>query len=222
MKILFYLLQFVPLVLLAQSQDTAIETSDKEALVILEAIQSDYDSYNSHLIEFGIVVEFPGEAPQKQKGKLLQVGDKFELDIDDKLIISDDLTVWLYLKDKNEVQINDADFGEEGEYMSPNKVFNLYKSKDYVFAISQKTYEEGKAVTLIECKSLNRQSEYSKIRLTIIDQGNKVKQFKLFSKDGSRFTMNLFDHKKNVMIPPSSFGFNPKDYPGVIVEDLRF
>lgn len=206
----------------AQAPTSAGDVSDPEAIRLLEQIKSNYDSHKSHLIEFDFIIELPGEAVQTQKGTLLQSGEKFELDIDSRKIISDNKTVWLYLKEDNEVQINDADFGDDGEYMSPNSIFKLYQSDAFVFAVFQHLYEEGKAVTQIECKPKDADSEYAKMRLTVVDKGPEVKRFKIFAKDGSRYTMVLKTHQTDVPLKPGAFSFNPAQYIGIIVEDLRF
>ena len=210
------------LMLVGWLSSNAQESSDPEAMEILEQIKEDFDKNGDHQIEFDLTVEYPGEANQVYSGRLLQSGEKFSLDLGDKLVISDNETVWLYLKERNELQINDADFGDDGEYMSPNRIFNLYMSKDYVFALSNNSYEDSKAVSHIECKPLDSDSEYSKMRLTVEDKGNRVKRFKIFSKDGSRFTMVLKEHKKNVKLAAKSFAFDASEYQDIIVEDLRF
>lgn len=206
----------------AQNSNPAIESSDPDALSLLEKIKFDYDAFESHLMEFKLTVEFPGEAIQVYNGILLQSGEKFELDLGDKLIISDDTTVWLYLKDRNELQINDADFGDDGEYMSPNRIFNLYKSKEFIFAISNSFYENSKSITQIECKPVDSDSEYSKMRLSVEDKSKKVHSFKIYSKDGSRYTMDFLSHKKNVDLNGDNFSFDISKFENIIVEDLRF
>lgn len=219
---LITVLMLLPWFLSGQNGVAAGESSDPAAMEILASIKEDFDKYNSHLIQFEFTIEFPGEPSQVEEGILLQSNEKFKLDIGNRQIISDNETVWLYLKEDNEVQINDADFGDDGEYMSPDKIFKLYKSDEFIFAIFQNGYEDGMAVTQIECKPVDPDSEYAKMRLTVQDKNNKVKRFKIFSKDGSRFTMVLKEHKKNVQLDDREFSFNPVDYPGVIVEDLRF
>ena len=207
---------------MAIGQQSEMEKSDADALDILEKIKSDFESQNNHLIDFELLIEYPAEPAQKQVGQLLQKGDMFELTLDNRKVISDNKTVWLYLIEDNELQINDADFGDDGEYMSPNTIFRLYQSDDFIFAINNRSIEEGQAITQIECKPTDPDSEYSKMRLTVADAGHEVKRFKIFAKDGSRFTMTLLSHKKNIALKAGAFTFNTADYPGIIVEDLRF
>ncbi len=222
MRLSLIFLLLLNLGLNSQSSDQYLDASDPEALKILEEIKSDFDNHRSHKISFNLAMEFPGEPMQSHSGTLIQAGDKFELDIDNRLVISDNQTVWLYLKDRNELQINDADFGEDGAYMSPNTIFNLYKSDEFIFALTGQFVEDGTAVSQIECKPLDPDSEYSKMRLTVEDKSNRVIRFKIFSKDGSRMTMNMKAHEKNIPLATTAFNFDVSKYPDIIVEDLRF
>ncbi|MBT8233957.1 MAG: outer membrane lipoprotein carrier protein LolA [Saprospiraceae bacterium] len=222
MKVLLLFFFSIPSLMFAQSSVDDVEMSDPEALSILEAIESDFVNNGAHLIDFEYIVESPGYPKETQKGKLLQSGNSFELGIGSREIISNDETVWVVLKDDNEVQINDADFGDDGEYLSPSTVFSLYKSKDYVFAVSSNFNEAGQAVTQIECKPIDDDSDYSKMRLTVGDKNKDVKRLKIFVKDGSRMTMKINDHKRNVQTTASNFNFDASQYPNILIEDLRF
>jgi len=216
------LLVFSCSLLHSQNSYEKASDSDSKAIEILKSIEKDFTQTKSHLIGFDFMVESPANAKDTYKGTLLQSGDSFELDLGDKKIITDNETVWLYLKDDNEIQINDADFGDDGEYMSPSKIFNLYKSDEFVFAISNYGKEEGKSIVQIEGKPVDPESEYSKVRLTIEDQTLNVKRLKIFLKDGGRMTTQILSHDKNVALTKSNFKFIAADYPGVMVEDLRF
>ena len=206
----------------AQSTYTSHEDSDPEAIRILEQISSDYTAHKSHKIDFNFEIELSGQAKEVQKGFLIHQEDNFVLDLDQRRIISDGVTVWLYLKEDNEVHINDADFDEDSEIMSPADIFNLHKSDKYVFALANQLIENGEAVTQIEGKPLDDDSDYSKLRLTLADENKNVKSLKIFSKDGSRYTMVISKMIADVEITDKTFYFDPKDHEGVFVEDLRF
>lgn len=204
------------------SQYTSQSESDPKAIALLESIKEDYTKASGHLISFKLDMEFPGRGMESQTGTLIQSAEKFVLDMADRKIISDNETAWMYIKDMNEVQISDVDFEASSDFMSPSDIFNLYQSKDYVFAITEHGKEEGKAITKIECKPLDEASDYSKLRLTVEDKGQKVKRLKIFSKDGSRFTMHIQDHDNKYQISGDTFRFVESDYEGVMIEDLRF
>jgi len=214
-------------VLSAQAQYDTASDSDPAALKLLETISTSFLGADAHAIEFTLDIELPGSGMETQQGQLIQQGDKFVLDLGAQKIISDSETVWLYLKDLNEVQINDADFDDAdelltGDFSSPSDIFNLYKSTDYVFAIANHTTEAGSAITQIEGKPLAPDTEYSKMRLTVIDKGAQVKRLKIFAKNGGRFTLNIKEHNSNYIVPAGAFGFDASQYEGVHVEDLRF
>jgi len=205
-----------------QSQYDSAEDSDPAAISLLEQISAVFLDKAAHAIDYTLDIELPGTGKESQKGRLIQSGDKFVLDIGERQIVSDAQTVWLYLKEMNEVQINDADFDEEEFTLSPSDIFQLHNSKDYVFAVANHGREKGQAITQIEAKPLSDDSEYSKLRLTIADDGKKVLRLKIFSKDGSRFTMHIDKHDDTYVVDSNTFRFDASKYEGIHIEDLRF
>ena len=218
----FCLSLFVFFSISTQAQYAGSGDSDPQALALLESISQQHQNSGPHLIEFSLDIELPGQATETQRGQLIQDGEKFVLDLDQRQIISDNETVWLFLKDMNEVQINDADFDDASDFMSPSDLYQLHKSDDYVFALANEFAEDGQTVTQIECKPLDDNSDYSKLRLTILKKANKVKRMKIFSKDGSRFTMNITSQTASYQTNDNMFSFDAAVHEGVHVEDLRF
>ena len=196
--------------------------SDVMALDILDAVHKDYHSVDSHRFDFSIGMEYPEHEGENFNGTLIQKGEQFSLDVKDRKIISDNTTVWVYHKKRNEVEINDAEPGDTGDIMTPSKIIDLYKSDDYIFVISNYIFEKGEDVTQIECKPTDRASEYSKIRLTIADKSKAIRRVKVFYKDGTRMTMILDKHQKGYSTDAATFGFDESQHEGVHVEDLRF
>lgn len=201
----------------------AQESSDAEAIAILEKISLDYKKADQHEIDFFLDIELPGEAMESQKGHLKHEGEKFVLELDGRQIISDGTTLWLYLKEMNEVQINDADMSEDGDLMSrPSDLFELHRSDQFIFVIAGQVVEDGQKVTQIEGKPTDPDSDYSKVRLTLANNNKDVKRFKVFSKDGSRFSMRLEKVSSGVQFDENTFTFDASQHPDVHVEDLRF
>jgi len=222
MKFLITIFLLSSLNLVAQQDLESVEKSDPASIKTLAKLKSEYDKYDTHRIEFLIEIEIPGQSKENQSGSLIQSGEKFVLEMDQQMIISDNETVWIYLKDQNEIQINDADFGEEGDLMSPTAVFNLYMSDDYIYGVSNSEYIDGIVLTSIEGKPIADDSEYSKIKIVLSDKDTKLKQIKIFEKDGSRYTLNVSKHIFDYQTDSTTFTFNKNDYKGVIIEDLRF
>lgn len=199
------------------------EISDSEAISYLSAISSAYQEHDQHRINFFLDIELPGEAKESQQGSLLHEGDNFVLELDGRTVISDGSTLWLYLEEMNEVQINDAELNEDEDMlMRPSDLFNLHNSDKFIFVVAGQLSEGGENVIQIEGKPTDSDSDYSKVRITLSDNGQTIKRFKVFSKDGSRFTMRLSQVNSNVVFDEKTFSFDPANYPGVHVEDLRF
>jgi len=204
------------------SNAQATEVSDKEALDKLEAIYNEYNAHKAHKFDFDITIEYPEREGEKYSGSLIEEKNKFVLDSEDRQIINDGSTVWVYYKERNEVEINDAEEGEDSGFMKPADIFDLYKSDEYIFAISNYFFENGQNCTQIECKPLDRNSEYGKIRLTISDKTNSLLRAQVFYKNGTRLKMALTEHIKGYDITSTTFKFDESTYEGIHVEDLRF
>lgn len=195
--------------------------SDPEAKTILDKLKKEYDSYKSMEIDFTLEIDLPEQSPEIQNGSIVQNGDKFSLKTEDHEVYCDGKSVWFYLKSNKEVQINDADFEESSEIMSPKDFMKIYESGDYVYAIVGEGKENGKAATFIEFKPLDKYNEYSKIRLAVEKTTNKIVNLRVFSKDGSKYSFIIKRLNTNKQYPSSMFVFDKSKYPGVYIEDLR-
>jgi outer membrane lipoprotein-sorting protein len=195
--------------------------SDPAAKAILDDMKSEYDSYKSVEIEFTLEIELPEQAMETQKGKIIQRKEKYAVSLDDQAIYCDGETVWVHLKDNKEVQINDYEEDTGGDIMSPKDILSVYESGEYEYVLVNEQREDGAKIQQIEFKPLDRDSEYSKMRLTLVKGSKQLKRVKIFAKDGSRFTMKVDKLKSNSDYLDSTFKFNADDYPGIYVEDLR-
>jgi outer membrane lipoprotein-sorting protein len=220
-KLLVFTLMLILHCSFAQSTYQSAGDNDPEAKVMLEKLKKEYDSYKSMEIDFTLEIDLPEQTPEVQNGKIVQNGDKFTLNTEDHEVICDGKSVWFYIKANKEVQVNDADFEESSDIMSPKDFMKIYESGDYVYAIVGEGKESGKMATFIEFKPLDKYSEYSKIRLAIDKSSNKIINLRVFSKDGSKYSFNIKRLNTNKQYPSSTFAFDKSKYPGVYIEDLR-
>lgn len=207
----------------AQSGEFVRETSDPAAKAILEKLRKKYEGYKTVEADFKLTIEIPEEDAEIQTGNLAQEGEKYRLKLDNQAIYSDGQTLWLYLKSNNEVQINNVDdFEEEDEdFLSPKDLLRIYEKEDFIYGLTNEGYENGAAIQQIEFKPIDKDSEYAKMRLTIDKRKNQIMRIKAFAVDGARYTMDVTKFKPNLTYKNADFIFNPKDFPGVHVEDLR-
>lgn len=204
------------------AQTTAApETNDPVAKKLLDKVRKKYDAYKVVEATFTLTIEVPGQPKEVQKGSIAQDGKKFRLDMNDQTIVSDGVTTWVYQKKNNEVQINEADPNDANALLTPKELLSRYQKGDFLYAITDKTTEGDKVLTLIEFKPKERNSEYSKLRVAIEEKTLSIKSVKGFAKDGARYTFLITRLTPNKTLPVGYFSFDPKLYKGIRIEDLR-
>lgn len=204
----------------SQTMSSADE-SDPAAKKILDKLKAEYDTYNSMEVNFELVLELPQQEAEVQDGIVIQQGGNYKLELDDRAIYSNGEYVWVHIKKNNEVQINDAEMDEEANMMSPKDMLQLYESGDFVYMITAEPLLDGKKVTQIDFKPLDRDSEFSKMTLYVDKKSKKMAQMKVFSKDGGRYTLKINDITANKEYSLATFVFDESKFPGIHVEDLR-
>ena len=199
------------------------DKSDPEAKAILEKVSKKYENYTSLEIDFDMTIEMPEEDKILQKGIMIQSGDKYYLDIPQLTIYCDGDIIWTHLKKQKQVQINNYEEDEENEdIMSPKDVLKIYKNDNYFYVLMNEAYEKGVMIQQIEFKPKSRDSEYSKMRVTINKKTHEIMRLKVFSRDGSRFTFSVNKAILNKNISDSTFVFDKSKAPeNTDIEDLR-
>lgn len=194
---------------------------DPAAKAILKDMKEKYDSYQTMEVNFDLILEIPESPSETQSGQIIQAGEKYRVKLDDQAIYCDGTGIWVHLIGNNEVQINDLDTSEDSEMMSPKDLLRIYESEDFDYAITGDAKEGGIPVQYIEFKPMDRDSEYSKIKMTVESKENQLKSLRIFGKDGSQYTIKLKSMETNHYVDASTFTFDESQFPGVRIEDLR-
>lgn len=218
--ILFSILAFLPFSGMNAQPKGTTEKSDPQAKLILDRLKKNFEKNKSSEINFDLIIDLVGQKTEKQKGKIIQSGKKFFASTGDQEIYCDGKTVWMYLKDANEVQINNFDPKSASDFMSPQQIINMYETGQYIYAITGEETIGNKKIINIEFKPKSKNSEYSKIRFGI-DKSDNPNYIKVFSKNSSTFTLVFKEVFYNKTYTNDSFAFSAKKYPGVHIEDLR-
>lgn len=197
------------------------EKSDPQAKKVLDRIRKKYESYKTVEVAFTLTIEVPGQPRDVQKGTVGQEGDKFRLEMEPQIISSDGKTTWVYLKKNNEIQISDTEPGSENGFLTPRDLLSRYQKGDFLYAIVDRVTEKGVVLTQIEFKPKSKNSEYSKLRVSINEKTGTIESIKAFAKDGSRYTFQITRLSPNKSFPSGHFQLKPADFPGAQVEDLR-
>lgn len=146
-----------------------------------------------------------------QEGTIIIQGGKFNLQIDNQLIINDGITQWIYLKDVNELQITNND--PKQNTMNLNALFEISREdfKANYIGISK---ENTHIIELIPKES----DSFIKMQLNI-DNKNEIKKIIIDDKQGGQFTYLITSLQTNSEILP--FYFNSKNYNDIEIIDLR-
>jgi len=168
------------------------DKSDPEAKVILDKTKKLYESYKSMEADFTLTIEIPEEDPEVQKGKIIQSEEKYHLTLPGFRVMTNGTTVWTYMEQNKQVQISDfEDMEESEEFLSPKDFLKMYERGDFYYVLMNEAYEGKTPIQQIEFKPKDTDSEYSKMRVTINKKNSQMMRIKVFSKDGSRFTLAI-------------------------------
>lgn len=207
----------------AQKKDfTKAQDVDPEAQRVLDKVSEKYEAYKSIEATFSLKIETPEEPVDTQTGKLKQQGEKYNVDLSSYSMICDGENFWVHNKQNKEVQLNDPPEEGDDEMMAPQDFYSFYKKGKYLYALTNAIVEKGVPLLQIEFKPLEGDSEYSKIRMTIEKKTSAVKRIKVFSKDGSRFTLEIQNFKANKKFTIADFTFDKEKFPDAHIEELRF
>ena len=205
----------------AGAQTSYSEASDPEAVQLLKNIKKEYESFQSMEATFDLVLDLPGQGEEVQAGTIKQKGDKFMAKVADQEVYCDGKLMWLYLPSVNEVQINNYDKDGGADLLTPSAMMRIYEEGNFIYAITDQVVEKGIKLDIVEFKPIDKDSEYFKLRAKIDAKNKRIRELKVFSKDGSRYTLVIKSLIANPTLGDDLFKFDPKQYKDIYVEDLR-
>jgi outer membrane lipoprotein carrier protein len=206
---IFLVIQLVALGLFAQR--------DPKAKEVLDKMNEKYQNIPAFSASFIQQLENKMEGISDQmQGTIVVMGDRFYIDLGDQLLINDGKTVWIYIKDANEVTI-DHYYPEEGD-MNPTSIFNAYK-QGYKYR-----YLAGEGAAkyhVIELEPENKDNPFFKIRMNVRKSDNLLEKWSMFERSGNVFQYEVQNFKERSDIKASYFKFDASKYPGVEILDFR-
>ncbi len=200
----------------------AQEKADPAAQKVLRDVRAYYEKPDPVRLDLQLTL-MPAEQEQEvRKGHLVSHGDKFSLDLGPQAWYCDGKTVWIHLKDQKEVQIHNArDASGQSPFLTPRDLLKRYDNGDYLYAMTGTGTENKRAVRYIEFKPRDRYDDLTKLRLCIDARTPEIVRFEAFSRDGSRYALDVLKTTRPVSVTAQQFVFRPADHHGVTVEDLR-
>lgn len=193
--------------------------NDPKAKAVLDKANQVYKQNTGIHSKFTQTIEIPAGKTTSKAGEIFLKGNKFMIKFPDQEIYCNEKSVWTYLKDANEVQIND--YESDPSDISPSNMFNIYQKDFNYIKIADETVR-SKPCNVIDLTPIDKSRSYFKIRLWLDKETSLLSKIRIFDKNGYRYnyTINHINNKAN--IDDSKFNFNKNEYPGVKIEDLRF
>lgn len=204
---LFLLFPLIPYAVTAQD--------DKRALATLDAMSKRYQAYTSYKAVFTYVSA--GERPLK--GEAIVKGQKFRLKMADQEIITDGKVMATFMKETNEVTLQEYDPEEIGD-LSPARIYLAYK-KGYKNTFTGETKVNGRIFENIRLTPTASTSAITAVELRIDKEDKSIRSWKIFAKGGETTRFDVTDFQANPAIADADFAFSSRNFPGAEVVDLR-
>ncbi len=196
---------------------------DIQAVVILDKVAEKNKSFQSIKASFQLtVIDLQQDSKDVFDGNIAMKEGMFKLELMDNITFYDKTTVWNYIPDVKEVNINAAEDVDIGNSFltNPAGLFTMYK-EDYKYRLIGEKNIEKEIHYFIDLVPKERNSEYSSIKLLISKNDLSLQSATFMGKDGIHYIIKIIRFEHDIKLEDSYFRFNPAKYPDVEVIDLR-
>jgi len=201
-------------VLVCQESDKG----DKKSNEILDRLTKKTEAFITIKTEFAYMMKNADAGiDEKTEGTLFVKGDKYRLVIAGQIVICDGVTIWTYIKDADEIQVNSIEDSEES--ITPNKLLTAY-NKDYKSKFVKETFQYGTTVNIVDLTPIEGKS-YSSVRVIIDKAKDQLLEITIFDKNGSTYSYIINKFEPNVTLNDSQFTYTASEFPGAEVVDMR-
>lgn len=201
---------------------TGVNAQDAKAKAILDGLSKKTKAYSSIKADFSYTLENKDQnINESQAGTIYIKGPKYKLNIAGQEVISDGTTMWTYLKDAGECQVQNAPDESQEDAISPSNIFTIYE-KGFKYKYEGEKTSSGKTLQNISLFPTDpKDKPYHTVRLFIDKAAQQIHSIEVIGKDGNKYTYLVKTFTPNVNVNESMFTFNPSQHPKVDVIDLR-
>lgn len=193
-----------------------------KAKEILDKMSDKYQSIPSYKTNFVYRLRNKVEDIDEEfSGEIMVKGEKYVLMMSDQEIFNDGETIWTFLKDANEVNV-DFYMPDEGD-MSPNNIYAAYK-KGYRYRWVENKRIGSRTMEVIELQPADPKDPdkiFYKIVLNIDDSENTIHSWEMYDRGGNIFSYTISGFNPQFVAEDNFFQFNESKFPDVEVVDLR-
>ena len=216
MKRLFIISILTLLVAVGYSQQ------DAKAKEILEKVTKSTQALASIEAKFSFEMNNKAEKiNEKSTGTIILKNKKYKLNIPQMglQVLCDGKTIWTYMVHANEVSISTLD-EETDDLMDPSRIFTIYE-RGFNYKYIGESVEEGVPVYNIDLTPQKATGDIRSIKLMINKQKMLIHGANMTGKDGNEYNVSVKEFKTAGVFKDSDFVFDPKQYKGVEIVDMR-
>jgi outer membrane lipoprotein-sorting protein len=193
--------------------------AEQMATDLLTKASNKLKSFRTMEVDFTYTMENTSmDIVETMSGKVYSKGDKYRMTLGDNIFISDGETVWNYIDDMYEIQINYVENMEGG--LTPTALLDNFGDEYDGRYVRQETYN-GKTVDIIDVIPDTPQS-FFKYRIALNASDQMLVFTTAYDRHGGTYTYTLDNTRFNHEISDSLFEFNRSDFPlDADVIDLR-
>jgi chaperone LolA len=203
---------FTPLVLIS---GFCFAQSGKE---IIESLRKKYASIDDAVVKFEQTVKYGvSKFEQSFSGTFyFKKKNKYRIETDQQIVVTDGVTSWLYSKVNNQVIIDK--YREDKDTSSPEK-FLLSISDEYIPVILRTERNEGKKIYILKLTPRDENSSIESAKIWVVEGDLQITRVEITDISGTVTTYSVKSIKINSGVEDSIFKFSIPS--GVKVVDLR-
>ena len=194
------------------------QTKDAKAIALLDEVSAKTKSYKSIRADFSYTMENKqAKINEVKTGTLTLSGDKYRLKAAGQEVFCDGKMIWTYLKESNEVQINDLD--NKDEALTPSKLLSSYNASYKSRILKDRSATDPNETTIELIPNIIK--NFTKAILVVDQVKKQVKSFMLYDKNGNIFTYRITKYQTDLPVTAADFTFDKSKFPGVEIIDMR-
>ena len=201
---------------------TSVAQIDEKAKVILDKMSDKYSNIPVYKTNFIYRLTNKVEDINEEfSGEIMVKGEKYVLLMSDQEIFNDGETIWTFLKDANEVNV-DYYMPDEGD-LSPNNIYSAYK-KGYRYRWIENKKIGSRTLEVVELQPENPKDPdkiFFRVVLNIDNSDYTIHSWEMYDRAGNVFSYTISGFNPRFQADDNFFTFDESKYPDVEVVDLR-
>jgi chaperone LolA len=185
---------------------------------IIESLKKKYASIDDAVVKFEQTVKYGvSKFEQSFSGTFyFKKKNKYRIETDQQIVVTDGVTSWLYSKVNNQVIIDK--YREDKDISSPEK-FLLSISDEYIPVILRTERNEGKKIYILKLTPRDENSSIESAKIWVVEGDLQITRVEITDISGTVTTYSVKSIKMNSGVEDSIFKFSIPS--GVKVVDLR-